>query len=287
MGHGIAQVSAQAGFKVVAIETSPEFLERGMNRIDGSLDKVFARDVKKGNISADEAKAQKATVMARITKSTNIADIHDCDMVVEAIIEDMPTKLEFYKNLKQHVKPSCILGSNTSSLQIGAMADVSGHANNFVGLHFFNPVQIMKLVEVVKTDKTSPETLEAVNSFAKKIGKSAVTCTDTPGFVVNRLLVPYLAQAMAMVDRNVASVPDIDLSMRLGAGHPMGPLHLADYIGLDTCLSILKGWVKEFPDEQAFFIPKILETMIADGHYGRKTGQGFYEWDGDQIRTKE
>jgi 3-hydroxyacyl-CoA dehydrogenase len=281
MGHGIAQVSAQAGYDVVAVETKPEFLERGIARIDGSLGKVFARSVKKGKLTEEAAKQEKDQIMARITTSCSVEAVADCDLVVEAIIENMPLKLDFYKNLKDKVKPDAIFASNTSSLQIGRMADASERADKFVGLHFFNPVAIMKLVEVVKTDTTSPEVLDAIFNFSKNIGKEAVICTDTPGFIVNRLLVPYLASAMALVDRKVASVADVDVSMRLGAGHPMGPLQLADYVGLDTALSILEGWQEEFPEEPAFIVPDSLRSKVAEGNLGRKSGQGFYHWDGD------
>lgn len=281
MGHGIAQVSAQAGYDVHVVESNDEALKRGMGRIEDSLGKIYARKVKKGSLTHEQAAAEQAEVMGRVQPSIDVKDVKDCDLVIEAIIEDINIKTDFYRNLKDIVQPNAIFASNTSSLQIGNMADVSGRPDKFCSLHFFNPVQIMKLVEVVKTDKTSQDTLDAVYEFSNRIGKKAVTCTDTPGFIVNRLLVPYLAQSMALVDRKVASVPDIDVSMELGTGHPMGPLHLSDYIGLDLALSILEGWVKEFPDEPAFIVPQVLKDKVAAGHFGRKSGQGFYKWDGD------
>ena len=286
MGHGIAQISASSGYKVTVIESNEDLLAKGMDRINNSLDLVSKRGIKKGTLTPEEAKSNKQRILSNITtKSCNIEDIYDCDLIVEAIIENMDIKLDFYKNLKEKniVKDSAIIGSNTSSLQITKMAEAFGNPDKFVGLHFFNPVQIMKLVEIVKTKDTSASTLDKVTEYTNNIGKTSVTCTDTPGFIVNRLLVPYLAQAMAMVDREVASLEDIDTSMKLGAGHPMGPLHLADYIGLDTCHSILVGWTAEFPDEPAFIIPKCLDAMIKQGHHGRKTGQGFYKWEGDKI----
>jgi 3-hydroxyacyl-CoA dehydrogenase len=153
----------------------------------------------------------------------------------------------------------------------------------FVGLHFFNPVQMMKLVEVVKTEHTSQETFDQMMAFTKKIGKQSVACKDTPGFIVNRLLVPFIAQAMSLYGRGDASIPDIDLSMQLGTGHPMGPLHLSDYIGLDTIHHILVGWKKEHPNDPAFFVPQILDTLVRRGDFGRKSGKGFYKWEGDKL----
>ena len=283
MGHGVAQVTSQAGYDVVAIETHKDALNVGMDRIRGSLGKVMARSIKKGELTEDQGKNRIEEVISKIHPTIEMADAKDCDIIVEAIAENMDLKLEFYKKLGGMVDPKCIFASNTSSLQITAMGEASARPEKFAGLHFFNPVQMMKLVEVVRTEKTTDDTYNKLMEYSKAIGKTAVTCGDTPGFIVNRLLVPYLAQAMAMVDRNVASVPDIDVSMQLGAGHPMGPLHLADYIGLDTCLSILIGWRKDFPDERAFILPEILVKLVGEGHMGRKSGKGFYEWDGDKI----
>lgn len=285
MGHGIAQVAAQAGYQVVAVEAKQEALLIGKNRIDDSMKKVSAREVKKGKISQSDADKMVAEVLTRITCTTDLHGTADCDMVIEAIAEHMPLKLDFYRNLGGIVKPGAIFASNTSSLAITGMAEVSGRANLFVGMHFFNPVQMMKLVEVIRTKHTEDAAYQLAVGFVKKIEKTSVECGDTPGFIVNRLLVPYMAQAMAMIDRKVASVGDIDVSMQLGAGHPMGPLHLADYVGLDTCLSILKGWTKEFPEEPSFFIPKVLEELNKNGHFGRKSGKGFYNWEGDKIGT--
>jgi 3-hydroxyacyl-CoA dehydrogenase len=241
MGHGVAQISAQSGYEVVAVENNASALEIGNKRIKDSLSKVVARNMKKGSMSADEGEAYTAEVLGRITSTTKLGDVADCDLVVEAIAENVDLKLGFYKELGGILKEGGIAASNTSSLQITPMGEAFGRPKDFVGLHFFNPVQMMKLCEVIHTDSSDPAVFEATRTWAQRIGKTTVSCSDTPGFVVNRLLVPYLAQAMAMVDRKVASVPDIDVSMQLGAGHPMGPLHLADYIGLDTCLSILVG----------------------------------------------
>lgn len=284
MGHGIAQVSAQAGFNVIAIESNQEALDRGMKRIEGSLSKVVQKGIKKGTFKdEEEGKAHYTEVMGRVSTSLDLGAMKDCDLVIEAIIENEPIKIDFYKNLSKLIKPDAIFASNTSSLLITNMAVASGRPDKFVGLHFFNPVQMMKLVEVIKTEHTSQEIVDRTTAYTKAIGKVPVNCGDTPGFIVNRLLVPYMASAMSMVDRNDATISDIDVSMVLGAGHPMGPLHLADYVGLDTCLNILKGWTENYPDEQAFKIPKSLEERVAKGNFGAKSGKGFYIWDGAKI----
>ena len=284
MGHGVAQVTAQAGYNVVAIELQPAALDAGLQRIKGSLNKVIAKDVTKGKYKSEaEGKSAYDEIMSKIKTTTDLKDAHNCDLIIEAIAENMDLKINFYKNLGPIIKKDCIFASNTSSLQITNMAIASGRPDKFVGLHFFNPVQIMKLVEVIKTDKTNDAVFNEVINFGKKIGKTTVSCGDTPGFIVNRLLVPYLTQAIAMYDRKEASIADIDVSMQLGAGHPMGPLHLADYIGLDTLLSILKGWKKDFPNEPAFFIPKGLEEKVSKGDLGRKSGKGYYTWQGDKV----
>lgn len=282
MGHGVAQVTAQAGFQVVAVEAKDEYLATGRKRIESSLGKVISKNVSKGVY--DEAGGKKAysEVISRIQFSTKLEDTRNCDLIIEAIAENIDLKLDFYKNLSPLVKKECIFASNTSSLQITQMALASGRPQQFVGLHFFNPVQIMKLVEVIRNVNTTDDTFDKVSSFGKQIGKVTVSCNDTPGFIVNRLLVPYLTQAMGIVDRRDASVADVDVSMQLGAGHPMGPLHLADYIGLDTLHSILLGWTKNYPEEPNFFVPKCLELKIKAGDLGRKSGKGFYHWDGEQ-----
>lgn len=204
------------------------------------------------------------------------------DFIVEAVIENMDLKRDLYTELGQRCQEKTIFASNTSSLSISEMAQFSQRQDRFVGVHFFNPVQIMKLVEVISTNETDPVVYARAKQWVSDIGKVAVSCGDTPGFIVNRLLVPSLMQALLMVDRQDATVTDIDVSMQLGAGHPMGPIHLADYIGLDTCLFIIQGWVEKYPNEPAFIIPKCLEEMVAAGNLGRKTGQGFYHWEGDK-----
>eukprot|EP01038_Epipyxis_sp_PR26KG_P006471 gene6471-8901_t len=284
MGHGVAQVTAQSGYQVLAVESNPVALEYGIKRIQGSLSKIIAKDLKSGKFQNEvDSKLKYEEIMSRIKTTSNLADVKDCDLIVEAIAEIEDLKLKFFKDLSVLANPNAVFASNTSSLAITPMATVSGRPDKFVGLHFFNPVQIMKLLEVIRTDKTNDVVFQDMISFGKSIGKTTVSCSDTPGFIVNRLLIPYLSQAMAMVDRKVATISDIDISMQLGAGHPMGPLHLADYVGLDTTFNILSGWKEAYPNEQAFFIPHCLANKVSKGHFGRKSGTGFYNWEGDKV----
>ena len=194
-------------------------------------------------------------------------------MIVEAIVEDASIKQKFYADLGARAKAEAIFASNTSSLAVAPMAAASKRPDRFVGLHYFNPVQLMKLCEVVQTPEVDDEVVELVDGWARLTGKITVRCKDTPGFIVNRLLVPNLAAAIAMAERGDAAIEDIDAAMCLGAGHPMGPLQLADYVGLDTCLSILKGWCAQYPDEPAFFVPPSLTAKVSAGKLGRKSGE--------------
>ena len=223
MGHGIAQTAAQAGFQVIAVDANEKGLANGMGMIEKSLKKVISKKVEKGKLSdAAAGEEEYSSIMNRIEPSTSLSSLADADLVIEAIVEDIDVKIPFYKELGSIVKPSGILASNTSSLPISVMAQPSGRASKVVGLHFFNPVQMMKLVEVVKTDSTDPAVFNECKEFVKNIGKTAVSCKDTPGFIVNRLLVPSLSQALLMLERGDASMEDIDISMQFGAGHPMG-----------------------------------------------------------------
>jgi len=276
MGHGIAQVAAQGGCTVVVYEAAEAALASGLSRIDKSLAKLAEKAAEKGQ------QFDAAGVRARITGTLSKADLSGCDLVVEAIVEDLDVKKALFAELGKLCKPETIFASNTSSFPIGAMAEASGRPSRFVGLHFFNPVQLMKLVEVVRTDKTDAAVFEAARAFGVACGKTAIACKDTPGFVVNRLLVPYMSQALLMLERGDASAEDIDIAMKLGTGHPMGPIELTDYVGLDTTLSILEGWVKAHPNEPAFVIPRILQQKCAEKKYGRKSGEGFYKWQGDK-----
>ncbi|MDA1265938.1 MAG: 3-hydroxyacyl-CoA dehydrogenase NAD-binding domain-containing protein [Planctomycetota bacterium] len=282
MGHGIVQVAAAGGHQVVACELDQGALDKGIGRIEKSLAKFASKNVEKGKMSEDEAQAWAAEVRGRITPSTEVTALHDCDLVVEAIVENLDIKKSFFAELGANAKPDAIFASNTSSFPVREMAAASGRPERFVGLHFFNPVQLMRLVEVVRTDETDEEVFAAARAFGEACGKSPVGCKDTPGFVVNRLLVPYMVQAISMLDRGDASKEDIDTAMQLGCGYPMGPLTLTDYVGLDTTLSILEGWTARYPDDPAFAIPESLRLKVSEGKLGRKTGEGYYSWEGDK-----
>ncbi|QDV08975.1 3-hydroxybutyryl-CoA dehydrogenase [Planctomycetes bacterium Poly30] len=282
MGHGIVQVAAQGGCEVIALESDQAFLDKGLSRVDKSLAKLASKNVEKGKMDQAAADAWVKETRARITGTIQRADVADCDLVIEAIVENLDVKKELFKDLGGICKPETVFASNTSSFPIGEMAEASGRPSRFVGLHFFNPVQLMRLVEVVRTDDTDGAVFEAALEFGKACGKHPVSCKDTPGFVVNRLLVPYMVQAIDMLDRGDASKEDIDAAMQFGCGYPMGPLTLTDYVGLDTTLSILQGWTERYPDEPAFKIPASLERLVAEGKFGRKTGEGYYKWDGDK-----
>jgi 3-hydroxyacyl-CoA dehydrogenase len=281
MGHGIAQVAATAAAgngihqSVVAYEPEEKFLQKGQDRIMASLQKL----VQKEKLSS----AQADDITSKLLFTTDKSALADADFIVEAVIENMDLKRTLYTDLDAVCKESTIFASNTSSLSIAEMAAFCPkRRSHFLGVHFFNPVQLMKLVEVIKTPETSPEAFDKAYQWVLDIGKVPVSCGDTPGFIVNRLLVPSLLQAMLMVDRHDASIKDIDLSLQLGAGHPMGPLHLSDYIGLDTCLYIVQGWKEKYPNEPAFVIPACLEKLVTAGQLGRKSGQGFYHWNGEK-----
>jgi len=283
MGHGIAQLVAQSGIPVVAVETEQSFLDKGFSRIKSSVEKIAEKQAAKGTITKDQAKALSSQTLERITGSTNKQDLKDCDIVIEAIVENLDAKKALVRELDGVLKQSAIIASNTSSLSITEIAEATNRRNQVVGVHFFNPVQIMGLVEVIKTQYTSEEVFQATLNLVKETGKVPVKCKDTPGFIVNRLLVPYLAQSLLLLDRGDGTKEDIDTGMKLGAGHPMGPITLADYVGLDTTLSILEGWVQRYPNESAFVIPKCLKQKVSEGKLGRKTGEGFYKWQGDKV----
>ncbi|MCH2106812.1 MAG: 3-hydroxyacyl-CoA dehydrogenase NAD-binding domain-containing protein [Planctomycetes bacterium] len=282
MGHGIAQIAAQGGYKVIVSEADQGALDKGLSRIEKSLAKLAEKLVEKGKKSAEDAEADAAAAFGRISGTLDRADLADCDLICEAIVENLEVKNELFRELGASVKESCIFATNTSSFPVAEMAAASGRPSRFVGLHFFNPVQLMRLVEVVHTDETDEEVFAAARAFGEACGKTAVSCKDTPGFVVNRLLVPYMVQALEMLDRGDASKEDIDAAMQLGCGHPMGPITLTDYVGLDTTLFILQGWAERYPDEPAFGVPAILERYVAEGKLGRKVGEGFYDWNADK-----
>lgn len=269
MGSGIAEVASKAGMTVVVREINDDLLKKGMGRIDKSL----SRAVQKGKL--DEA--GKKAVLDKITGTTKLEDIRDCDLICEAIIENIDEKIKLYGDLDAIVKKDAVFASNTSSLSITEMGATTGRPDKFCGLHFFNPVPVMKLVEVVRTVATSEETFETAKAFGEKLGKVVVSCKDTPGFVVNRLLVPYLLDAIRALESGVATREDIDTGMKLGCGHPMGPLELTDFVGLDTTYYIAEILFEEFKDHH-YAAPPLLKAMVKAGYCGRKTGRGFYDY---------
>jgi len=269
MGSGIAQVSAQAGFKTVVREVSPAVLEKGM----ASIQKFLKGGVEKGKLTAEAM----AATLANLEATTEIAPLTDCDLVIEAATESLPLKREIFGALEPACKREAILASNTSSLSITELATFSKRPEQFLGLHFFNPVPLMKLVEVVRTVQTREDVVRAANEWCAKLGKTVVNCTDSTGFVVNRLLVPYMLDAMRVFEQGLASRDDIDNAMKLGCGYPMGPLFLTDFVGLDTTLSIAEIMFDEFK-EPRFAPPSLLRRMVLAGRHGRKTGRGFYDW---------
>jgi len=277
MGSGIAQVAAMAGCEVVAREVTLELAQKGLSRAHASLAKL----VEKGKLPADRADAAKA----RLKPTTSLADLKDCDLVVEAIVENLDDKKKLFAELGRLCKKDTIFASNTSSFPVGEMAEASGRPERFVGLHFFNPVPLMKLVEVIQAKKTAPDVVAAARAFGEACGKVPILAKDTPGFVVNRLLVPLLHEAVLMVERGDATFRDVDTGMELGCGHPMGPIKLLDYVGLDTTLSILEGWHQRYPNEPMFKPSELLKRMVKEGKLGRKSGRGFYEWEGDRVKA--
>lgn len=269
MGSGIAQVAATAGYDVVVLEAVDAALEKGMAGIRKSLEKF----VEKKTMDA----AQRDAVLQRLKTTTNVHDLRDCDLVIEAVKEDMAVKRALFAELDGLLAPHAIICSNTSSLCVLEMAAATKRPKNVAGLHFFNPVPLMKLVEVVKTIVTSDETVEMLYAFAKRVGKTPILAKDTTGFIVNRLLVPYLLYAIRMYEQGLATKEDIDEGMKLGCGHPMGPLTLLDFVGLDTTYYIAEIMFDEFKDP-LMAPPPLLKRMVLAGHLGRKSGRGFYEY---------
>jgi 3-hydroxybutyryl-CoA dehydrogenase len=269
MGSGIAQVCAAAGFETVVREVSPEVVEKGLKGIEKNL----ARLVEKGTIT----ESQKSEIRGRLKGTTAIEDLKDCDLVVEAIIEQLPAKRELFAKLDSLCGSATIFASNTSSLTITEISTATKRPERFVGLHFFNPVPVMKLVEVVRTISTDPAVYEEMVEFGAKVGKVPVRAHDSTGFIVNRLLVPYLLDAIRALEEGVGSIEDIDNSMKLGCGHPMGPLTLLDFVGLDTTYYIANIMFEEFR-EKRFASPPLLKRMVLAGWNGRKAGRGFYDY---------
>jgi 3-hydroxybutyryl-CoA dehydrogenase len=272
MGHGIAQVAAQAGYQVVLREVDEATLGRGV----GKIEKQLARSVDKGKSSQEDADA----IRGRIHGTTNYAELADCDLVIEAITESLPLKLEMWREVDQIVKPDAVFATNTSSLAVIDQAATTSRPGQFVGLHYFNPAQVMKLVEVVRCVTTTDEAFDTALEFARSEGKLAIPTKDKAGFIVNRLLVPYLLDAIRAYEEGVGSVAEIDEAMKAGAGHPMGPLTLADFVGLDTMGSICDVLFDEFR-ERRFARPPTLRKMLSAGWFGRKSGMGFYDYSGE------
>jgi 3-hydroxybutyryl-CoA dehydrogenase len=271
MGSGIAQTAATAGFEVVVREVSNELCERGFKGIEKSL----AKFAEKGTISAD----QQRDIRGRLQGTTEFAALADCDIIIEAIIENLDTKRDTYRQLDELCKPETIFASNTSSLSITEMMTATSveRQRRFLGLHFFNPVPIMKLVEVVKTILTDDAVYETAVDFGRQLGKVPVRASDKTGFIVNRLLVPYMLDSVRALEEGVGSIVDIDNAMKLGCGYPMGPLTLGDFVGLDTTYYIAEIMFNEFR-EKRFAPPPLLKRMVLAGLYGRKSGRGFYDY---------
>ena len=272
MGSGIAQVAAVAGFDTVVRDVSQPLLDRGRAGILKSL----GRMVDKGTITSDARDAS----LSRLRFVTELTDLKDRDIIVEAVTEDLDLKNDIWRELDRACPPATMFASNTSSLTIGSMAAVTRRPDRFVGLHFFNPVPMMPLVEVIRTGTTSEETFQRAYGFARSLGKEPVAATDSPGFIVNLLLVPFLLDATLALERGTASTADIDRAMQLGCGHPMGPLSLMDYIGLDTVVRIADIMVAAYGGDR-YRAPALLREMVGAGHHGRKTGKGFYDYSVD------
>ena len=274
MGAGIAQVAASAGFETVVREVSDDLITKGF----GGIEKSLAKFAEKGTITADEQRE----IRGRLSGTTSFADLADCDIIIEAIIENLEEKRSTYRQLDEICKPETIFASNTSSLSITEMMTATSpeRQRRFIGMHFFNPVPLMKLVEVVKTILTDDDVYEQGVDFGKKLGKAPVRAGDKTGFIVNRLLVPYMLDAIRALEEGVGSIVDIDNAMKLGCGYPMGPFTLGDFVGLDTTYYIAEIMFNEFR-EKRFAPPPLLKRMVLAGLYGRKSGRGFYDYTKD------
>ncbi len=274
MGHGIAQVCAQkGGWDVVVTDISSEALEKGM----GKIEKQLARAVEKGKLEQADADAARK----RIKTTEDRSDLADCDLVIEAITENLEAKLELWKELDGIVKDDALFATNTSSLAVADQAAATSRPERFLGLHFFNPVQVMPLLEVVRGEGTADETADAGFAFGDALGKTAVAAGDNRGFIVNRLLVPFMLDAINAYESGVGSVEDIDAAMMGGASHPMGPITLADFVGLDT-LATIASVMRDYYGEERFAAPPTLQRLVDAGHYGRKSGRGYYDYSGEK-----
>ena len=278
MGSGIAQVAAQSGYPTMVLEVTQKLLDAGLGRID----KFLAGGVARGKLRPEDRQA----ALSRLTGTTDYGALHDCDMVIEAVVENLAAKREAFSRLESTLKSGAIVASNTSSLSITEMAVSTKRPDRFIGLHFFNPVPLMKLVEVIRTIQTGPGVEEAVLDFAKSLGKVPIRTMDRTGFIVNRLLVPYILDAIRALEEGVGSITDIDQGMKLGCGHPMGPLTLLDLVGIDTTYYIANIMFEEFR-EARFAPPPLMKRMVLAGFNGRKTGKGFYDYSTEPPRPND
>ncbi len=269
MGAGIVEVTAGAGLDVVYLEARPDLVERGRQRLEVSLDRAVGR----GTITAPDREA----ALGRVRGTTSIDDLSDVDLVLEAATEDPGIKAGLFRDLDRVVRPEVVLGSNTSSIPIVDLGAATGRPDRVVGMHWFNPVPMMALIEIVRSITTSDETVAFACAFGERLGKTVVLSRDRAGFIVNALLIPYLNDAIRMIEEGFATREDVDTAIHLGLNHPMGPLRLADLIGLDTCLQIANVLYEEFRDAR-FAPPPLLKRMVTAGHLGRKTGKGFYDY---------
>jgi 3-hydroxybutyryl-CoA dehydrogenase len=270
MGGGIAQTCAQSGYETVVSEVNQQLLDKGLARIYGAWDMMAS----KGKLTQGQVDENRA----RLHGTLNLEDFADCDLVIEAVIENMAEKLRLFPTLDRILKPEAIIATNTSSLNVTQMGAVTKRPEKVLGLHFFNPAPVMKLVEVVQTISTSAETIETVKQFAVSLGKTPVLAKDTAGFIVNFLLIPYLLAAIRMLENGQASRDDIDTAMKLGCGYPMGPFTLLDYVGLDTTLWAAEAIYEEYKDP-LYAPPPLLRRMVQSGMYGKKSGKGFYTYE--------
>jgi 3-hydroxybutyryl-CoA dehydrogenase len=275
MGSGIAQICAAAGYETVVREVSDEVVQKGI----GGIGRQLGKSVEKGKMTAEDRDA----LLGRLRGTSSLDDLKDCDIVIEAIVENLELKNEIWRTLDALCPPHTLFASNTSSLTIADMAAATKRPERMVGLHFFNPVPVMKLVEVVKTIATDPAVFDTAFAFAKSLGKEPIVCKDNSGFVVNLLLVPYMMDAIRALEQGVASIEDIDKGMKLGTGYPMGPFVLSDFVGLDT-LDKIGGIMFEEYKEKRYASPPLLRRMVSLGYFGRKSGKGFYDYSGDEPK---